>query len=197
MTQTAEYEIVLHLDAPREQVYAAWTTPGRFARWFGPRIFTTPADRVALDVRSGGAWQATLVGDEGFEVTLHGAYREVAGPGRLVFTTGDPDNPGDAPASVVTLTLDECEGGGTTMRFHQFGVNTDQEHAEQARAGWLEFFERLAEHLAVHAAPSQSAPSQSVPAQASPSQSASSPAMSSQATASRATSSKVSSQPAA
>src|SRR5687768_11060652 len=56
MTKTAEYEIVRHLTAQREQVYAAWTRPERFARWFGPRIFTTPADRVVLDVRPGGAW---------------------------------------------------------------------------------------------------------------------------------------------
>ncbi|MFF4776712.1 SRPBCC domain-containing protein [Microtetraspora fusca] len=154
MTQTAEFEIVRDFAAPREQVYAAWTRPERFARWFGPRIFTTPADRVVLDVRPGGAWQATLVGDEGFEVTLQGVYREVAGPGRLVFTTGDPDNPGDGPASVVTLTLDE-HADGTTMRFRQFGVNTDAEHAEQSKAGWLEFFDRLAEHLAVQATSSK------------------------------------------
>ncbi|WP_066951243.1 SRPBCC family protein [Microtetraspora fusca] len=154
MTQTAEFEIVRDFAAPREQVYAAWTRPERFARWFGPRIFTTPADRVMLDVRPGGAWQATLVGDEGFEVALQGVYREVAGPGRLVFTTGDPDNPGDGPASVVTLTLDE-HADGTTMRFHQFGVNTDAEHAEQSKAGWLEFFDRLAEHLAVQATSSK------------------------------------------
>ncbi|MET8338500.1 hypothetical protein ABZV14_11130 [Streptosporangium canum] len=31
---------------------------------------------------------------------------------------------------------------------HQYGVNTDQEHAEQAKAGWSEFFDRMAEHLA-------------------------------------------------
>ena len=89
--KTAEYEIVRDFAARREQVYAAWTQPERFARWFGPRVFTTPADRVVLDVRPGGAWQATLVGEEGFEVTLRGVYREIAGPGRLVFTTGDPD----------------------------------------------------------------------------------------------------------
>ncbi|MGV9770943.1 SRPBCC family protein [Streptosporangium sp. NPDC003464] len=152
--ETAEYEIVRDFTARREQVYAAWTQPERFARWFGPRVFTTPADRVVLDVRPAGAWQATLVGEEGFEVTLRGVYREVAGPGRLVFTTGDPDDPGDGPASVATLTLEEHEHG-TTMRFHQFGVNTDAEHAEQARAGWLEFFDRLAEHLAVQATSSK------------------------------------------
>ncbi|OUC97838.1 SRPBCC family protein [Streptosporangium minutum] len=152
--KTAEYEIVRDFAARREQVYAAWTQPERFARWFGPRVFTTPADRVVLDVRPGGAWQATLVGEEGFEVTLRGVYREVAGPGRLVFTTGDPDDPGDGPASVATLMLEEREGG-TTMRFHQSGVNTDAEHAEQARAGWLEFFDRLDEHLAVQATSSK------------------------------------------
>lgn len=143
---TAEYEITRDFPASREQVFQAWTRPERFSRWFGPRIFTTPVDRVVLDTRPGGAWQATLVGEEGFEVTLQGVYREIAGPGRLVFTTGDPDNPGDGPASVATVTLEDA-AGGTAMRFHQFGVNTDQEHAEQAKAGWLEFFDRLAEHL--------------------------------------------------
>ncbi|WP_084962621.1 SRPBCC family protein [Thermoactinospora rubra] len=141
---TAEYEIVRFFDAPREEVYRAWTEPERFAAWFGPRTFATPADRVVLDVRPGGAWRAVLVGEEGFEATLEGVYREVEAPSRLVFTTGDPDNPGDGPASVVTLHLLE-NGGRTEMRFHQAGVNTDEEHAEQAREGWQEFFDRLAE----------------------------------------------------
>jgi hypothetical protein len=33
------------------------------------------------------------------------------------------------------------------MRFHQWGVNTDQQHADEAKLGWLEFFDRLNEHL--------------------------------------------------
>jgi uncharacterized protein YndB with AHSA1/START domain len=86
------------------------------------------------------------VGEEGFEVTLDGTYREVAAPERLVFTTGDPDDPGDGPASIVTVTLTDA-GGRTEMRFHQYGVNTDQEHAEGAKAGWIEFFDRLAAHV--------------------------------------------------
>ncbi|MFD1540561.1 SRPBCC family protein [Nonomuraea guangzhouensis] len=146
MSRTAEIEITRMYDASREQVYAAWTRPEGFSQWFGPRIFETPAERIAMDLRPGGVWRATMVGADGFEATLDGVYREVAGPGRLVFTTGDPDDPGDGPASVVTLTLVDL-GGKTEMRFHQFGVNTDQEHAEQSKAGWTEFFDRLAEHL--------------------------------------------------
>ncbi|MEV0201400.1 SRPBCC domain-containing protein [Nonomuraea sp. NPDC050691] len=147
MPQTAQFEITRTLDAPREEVYAAWTEPGRLSRWFGPRSFTAPAERIVADVRPGGAWQVVLVGEGGFEAPLGGTYREVDGPGRLVFTTGDPDDPGDGPASVVTLELTESDGG-TAMRFHQFGVNTDEEHARQAKAGWTEFFDRLAEHVA-------------------------------------------------
>ncbi|MEW9547434.1 SRPBCC domain-containing protein [Nonomuraea sp. NPDC050783] len=146
MSQTAEYTVTRTFDAPRRRVWDAWTEPEGFARWFGPRTMATPLGRITLDTRPGGVWRATLVGEEGFEVTLDGRYREVSAPGRLVFTTGDPDAPGDGPASVVTVDLTET-GGRTEMRFHQYGVNTDQEHAEQAKAGWIEFFERLAEHV--------------------------------------------------
>ncbi|WP_101784019.1 SRPBCC family protein [Nonomuraea indica] len=144
MGETAEYEITRILDAPRERVFAAWTEPELFSGWFGPRAMTAPVERTRLDVRPDGAWEVTLVGDGGFEVSLGGVYREVAGPGRLVFTTGDPDQPGDGPASVVTVTLD-VYGDRTLMRFHQYGVNTPPEHAEQAKAGWIEFFDRLGE----------------------------------------------------
>ncbi|MGW0194618.1 SRPBCC family protein [Nonomuraea sp. NPDC003201] len=147
MTQTAEYEINCLFDAPRELVWAAWTEPERFSQWFGPRMLSTPVGRITLDTRPGGVWRATLVGEEGFEATLDGTYREVTEPERLVFTTGDPDNPGEGPASVVTIDFTEADGK-TRMRFHQYGVNTDAAHAEQAKAGWIEFFDRLAEYLA-------------------------------------------------
>ncbi|MFI6791234.1 SRPBCC domain-containing protein [Nonomuraea sp. NPDC050383] len=149
-TQTAQYEITRVLDAPRETVFAAWTEPERLSRWFGPRSFTAPVERIVVDLRPGGVWQVVLVGEGGFEAPLGGTYREVDGPGRLVFTTGDPDNPGDGPASVATLEL-TGKDGGTEMRFHQFGVNTDEEHAQQAKAGWIQFFDRLAEYVATQA----------------------------------------------
>jgi uncharacterized protein YndB with AHSA1/START domain len=142
---TVEYTISREFDAPVEEVFAAWTEPDRFARWFGPRAFTTPP-RVSMDLRPGGAWQAVLVTPDGNEVPLGGWYREIEAPKRLVFTTGDPDNTEGALASVATVELAERDGR-TTMTFHQAGVNTPPEHAEGARAGWLEFFDRLTEQL--------------------------------------------------
>ncbi|MEO3871731.1 SRPBCC domain-containing protein [Nonomuraea sp. B12E4] len=143
---TAAYELIRVFDAPREQVWAAWTEPERFSRWFRLRMLATPVGRITLDAWPGGVWRATLMGEEGFEVTLDGTYREVHAPERLVFTTGDPDDPGEGPASVVTIEF-AAVAGRTEMRFHQYGVNTDRQHAELARAGWVEFFDRLAEHV--------------------------------------------------
>ncbi|TLF54573.1 SRPBCC domain-containing protein, partial [Nonomuraea sp. KC401] len=129
MARTAEYGLTLVFDAPREQVWAAWTEPERFSRWFGPASLATPLGRLTLDAWPGGIWRATLVGEEGFEATLDGTYREVEPPERLVFTTGGPDGTGDGPASVVTIELTDL-AGRTEMRFHQYGVSADQ-----ARAG--------------------------------------------------------------
>ncbi|MEV4620655.1 SRPBCC domain-containing protein [Asanoa sp. NPDC049573] len=145
-TFTQEYTIVRDYDAPPALLFAAWTEPEQFAEWFGPRALKTPVELVSMDVRPGGAWTASIVTPDGAAHPLDGTYREVRSPERLVLTTGDPDNTEGAIASVVTIDFDEA-AGGTTMRFHQAGVNTDEAHAEGAKAGWIEFFDRLEEHL--------------------------------------------------
>ncbi|MEU9836263.1 SRPBCC domain-containing protein [Streptosporangium sp. NPDC048047] len=149
-----EYTITRVFDAPREAVFAAWTEPERFARWFGPREFTVVPEQITMHAEPGGAWQVRLLSPEGGEHPLGGRYLEVCAPGRLVFTTGDPGNRDGAPASVVTVELGGVAdvAGGTRMSMHQAGVNTDPAHARAARDGWLLFFDRLAEHLAGHPA---------------------------------------------
>ncbi|MEV7970138.1 SRPBCC domain-containing protein [Sphaerisporangium sp. NPDC088356] len=150
---TAEYTITYVFDAPRELVFTAWTDPGHFTHWFGPRAYTTPVSKISMDLRPGGTWRAVVVADDGAEQLLDGVYRKVEAPERLVFTTGDPGNTHGDLASVVTVTftgLDDL-GGKTEMVFHQAGYNTGEAHAAASRAGWLEFFDRLAEHLAGHA----------------------------------------------
>ncbi|MEV4538983.1 SRPBCC domain-containing protein [Asanoa sp. NPDC049518] len=143
---TQEYTIIRDYDAPPELVFAAWTTPEHFSQWFGPRALKTPVELVSMDLRPGGKWTASIVTPDGEAHPLDGTYREIAAPGRLVLTTGDPDNTDGAIASVVTVDFEEA-GAGTRMRFHQAGVNTDEAHAEGAKAGWVEFFDRLQEHL--------------------------------------------------
>jgi uncharacterized protein YndB with AHSA1/START domain len=153
-TPDRDYTIIDVFDASRELVFQAWTEPAHLTHWFGPRGSTTPLATIFPDVRPGGAWRATMVAADGAQAPIHGVYREVARPERLVFTTGDPDNTRGEVASVVTVTLTDL-GGATEMVFHQAGCNTDQTHADAAKAGWIEFFERLAKHPAHHRAQTQ------------------------------------------
>ena len=79
-------EIVLsrRFDAPRRLVFAAWTTPDLFVRWFGAREWTVPV--CEMDVRPGGRYRYRLRGPDGQEVEMTGVYREVVPPERLVTT---------------------------------------------------------------------------------------------------------------
>ncbi|MEE6259279.1 SRPBCC family protein [Plantactinospora sonchi] len=154
MTETAavqrgpdvEYQLVITLDAPPEEVFRAWTDPERLTHWFAPHGFSTPRKHIDLDVRPGGSWQAEIWRDNAPASRLSGTYVDVDRPERLVFTTGDPSNRDGTPASVVTVAFVDLLGR-TEMRFCQAGYHTAPAHADRARAGWVQFFERLTAYL--------------------------------------------------
>jgi uncharacterized protein YndB with AHSA1/START domain len=79
------------VEAPREQVFDAWTKPEHVRRWMlGPDGYTMPV--CEIDARAGGAWHFVWRGPGGNEVGMRGEYREVAPPERLISTEhwGDP-----------------------------------------------------------------------------------------------------------
>ncbi len=74
---TADRELVVErvFNAPRELVFKAWTEPASFAQWFGGAGATIPLDTVAMDVRAGGAWRATMfAGPDHGEIHWTGVY---------------------------------------------------------------------------------------------------------------------------
>jgi uncharacterized protein YndB with AHSA1/START domain len=132
-------------DAPRELVFKAWTEPARFVRWFGPRDSEVPLSTVAMDVRPGGAWRATMfAGPDRRRIQWRGVYHEVVEPERLVFTITDQP---DGEHEVVTVILSDLGDDKTEMVFHQGGHLPPDEY-RRAGQGWSSFFERMAEHLA-------------------------------------------------
>jgi uncharacterized protein YndB with AHSA1/START domain len=48
-------------DAPREQVFRAWTDPDQVAQWYGPEHFDTPREKIRIDLRVGGRYELTMV----------------------------------------------------------------------------------------------------------------------------------------
>ncbi len=132
-------------DAPRELVFRAWTEPERFAYWFGGAGTEVPTSSVAMDVRPGGLWKATMLIDGGQQIDWHGEFREVDAPARLVFTISD--QPGDE-FELLTVELKDLGGGRTEMSFSQTGGHMDASGYEGAKNGWTGFFEALTQHLA-------------------------------------------------
>ena len=140
--QDTYISITRTFDAPPEAVFAAWTTPTQFGRWFGTE--STKVEDVSMDVRVGGDWKARMILPDGNEIGWHGSYQEVEAPSRLVMTLSD--RPGDQ-FELVTVEL-KSVGGGTEMIFTQSGGNMPPENYAQAEDGWRSFFDDLATGLA-------------------------------------------------
>jgi len=133
-------------DAPRELVWKEWTEPERFADWFGGPESEVPLSTVAMDVRPGGSWRATMFSGPGRrEIQWEGDYREVVEPERLVLTFSD--QPGEEARELVTVVLTDLGGGRTEMLFEQRGRLTPEQY-ERTGKGWSGFFDRIAERLA-------------------------------------------------
>jgi uncharacterized protein YndB with AHSA1/START domain len=139
---SAEINITRVFDAPRELVWRAWTEPAQFADWFGGKDAPVPLETVAMDVRPGGDWKASMVfGGEPADINWRGTYQEVVEPERLVFTL--TDRPGDE-YEVCTVVLTDL-GGRTQMTFSQAGGHVPPEMLERTVAGWQGFFDRMDE----------------------------------------------------
>jgi uncharacterized protein YndB with AHSA1/START domain len=105
-----------------------------------------PVATVAMDVREGGMWRATMFyGPNRRESRWRGSYREVVAPERLVFTVSD--QPGEDAYELVIVVLTDLGDGRTEMRFEQRGGMSASAY-ERARQGWGAFFDRVAERLA-------------------------------------------------
>jgi uncharacterized protein YndB with AHSA1/START domain len=141
-----EMSYVREFDAPRELVWRAWVEPQQFAVWFGGSEMKVPLDRVSLDPRPGGRWEATMVMEDGNELPFRGEYREVDEPERIVLTFEDVADENNANVEVLTVTFTDL-GSRTQVVIHQAG-NMPEEQYEALVEGYGSFMDALAEHLA-------------------------------------------------
>jgi uncharacterized protein YndB with AHSA1/START domain len=113
-----EILITRTLNAPRDLVYRAWTTPELVRKWWPGRRGEMTV--MEMDFRVGGAWRYVMVAHGEFEVAFHGTYREIV-PNERIVNTEVMEMPGTAPDSedgavVNTVTFEEADGGATTVR---------------------------------------------------------------------------------
>ena len=88
-------------DAPRELVFAMWTSPDHVAWWFGPKGFTMSIE--SMDVRPGGSWKFVMHGPDGRDYDNHIVYSVVESPSRLCYSH-------IAPKFDVEITFEDVDG---------------------------------------------------------------------------------------
>jgi uncharacterized protein YndB with AHSA1/START domain len=140
-------------DAPRQRVWAAWTTPDLVGRWWGPKGFTAPAVRISL--RVGGSYFLCLRAPDGQDTCTLGFFHEIVPFERLVMTQHFADQKGNVvPAAhyglspdfpvemLLTVTFEET-AGRTKVTIRHAGLPAGKE-TEGARRGWEASLDRLA-----------------------------------------------------
>src|SRR5918998_4316307 len=127
MSGTYEYTLSREIDAPVENVWAAWTQPEYYAQWSGAVL-----PSISLDVRPGGAWRATMATPDGSEFPLTGSYGEVVENERLEVRM---DLPGGASTLMVVDLTDL--GGKTRIMLSQTCATAEERDMSEQGSGFL------------------------------------------------------------
>lgn len=124
--------------APRELVWRCLTEPAELAQFWGPRGTITPLDGIVVELRRGGRFETTMLGEQGSHQMV-ATFTEVLAPERLAWI--EPTN-----GMHTTSTLTDLGDGGTEVVIHQRHV-PEPMRAPEARAGFRTSLDRLEEHL--------------------------------------------------
>ena len=121
-------------EASAEAVFDAWTNPEVLRRWWKAH----PEDEVtiAADVRVGGDYRLAIDRPGGEQMVVHGTYREISRPDRLVYSwEWEGTGPNANHESEVAVSFVEDAPGRTTVVIEHAGLLDDESRANHAR-GW-------------------------------------------------------------
>ena len=144
MAEPRVVEFTRVYDAPRADLWSAWTEPARLAAWWGKRGWNVDPESVTMEVRPGGRFELTSIGPGGERMAQSATYREVAEPERLVVEEPAAGNWHDGAVTSVTFT---DLGDGRTRVDLRAEIGTTKEMAETAAGGITSTLDRLGEHL--------------------------------------------------
>jgi uncharacterized protein YndB with AHSA1/START domain len=128
-------------EATCELLFECLTQPAHLGQFWGPAGMHTPAGRIVVDLRPGGAFETVMVDDAtGAEHRMRAVYVEVDPPIRLVWREVES-------GMITTITLDDLGDGRTEVTTRQQRVPAAYQ-APAARAGWATSLERFASYVA-------------------------------------------------
>ncbi len=126
--------------APRDRVFAAFTTPDLVRKWLGGTEIQSP--HAEIDLRVGGQYRITMQPPNRNPFYIVGTYQEIIVPEKLVYTWSFEG--GDVPVQDTLVTVEFHERGNHTeviLRHERFTNKTARDAHE---SGWYECFDRMA-----------------------------------------------------
>lgn len=143
MTGTGEFTYRRVHRASPELLFDCMTTPEHLAHFWGPDGTTTPVGNITIDLRPGGAFETTMIGEaDGSTHTMRAVYVEVRRPERLVWI-----EPAVQGGMRTTITFVGRDDGCTEVVTHQTNVPAAYRSAE-AQAGFTTSLDRFGAYVA-------------------------------------------------
>ncbi|NIP72855.1 MAG: SRPBCC domain-containing protein [Gammaproteobacteria bacterium] len=149
----AAVEIARIFNAPRQNVYEAWSSSEILEQWMGPGD-DMETHVEAFDLRAGGAYRFRMIarrddpatGPAGTHYVVGGRCVEIKAPERLAFTWRWLENGMDIGQSLVKIELRDFSNRTELVIVHA-GLPTP-EAREAHREGWEACLDCLARYLA-------------------------------------------------
>jgi uncharacterized protein YndB with AHSA1/START domain len=144
-----EVLFIREFNAPREEVFKAWTTPSLYTRWAGPRQIKSCLE--VFNPRTGGSYRILHKDSLGNTFTTRGIYHEVKPPERIVATFENESGPDKGHPVLEVFNFDAISDRLTRVTARLlFLTGADRDGMLQAgiEQGMLESHERLEELLA-------------------------------------------------
>jgi uncharacterized protein YndB with AHSA1/START domain len=135
-------------NAPRAQVFKAWTDPKELKRWFASADdYATPL--VEVNLRVGGTYRIQMKAPDGTTHTARGTFLEVIVPEKLAYTWAWEEEescmgPGPERQKETLVTVEFHDRGDRTEVTLTHECFPDAAAKDKHREGWIGCLNRLA-----------------------------------------------------
>ena len=147
-------ELHHHYQATAEQVFAAWSNPEALGQWFGPHSHHCKIEK--FDFKEGGEYQIRMIpvenekdpdchGDTSKDSVCAGTFVQIQAPNKIVMGFNWIENGADIGDSLLTIEIQDREGGADVVLIHEKIPTEELRKAHQG--GWQGTLECLEEFL--------------------------------------------------
>ena len=143
-----EILITREINAPRDQVFKAYTDPKLYTQWIGPRDLKTTL--ITFEPKAGGKFRYIQKDKSGHQFAFHGVYHEVKSPEVIIETFEYEGLPESGHAALGKVNFESLPGNRTKITERSVFLSVEDRdgmiQADMAK-GVNESYERLDELL--------------------------------------------------